>query len=113
MEISREQVGPIATLTLAGRLTVTDTPGRLKNEAADAIRAGATAVILDLTHVPYIDSTRLGELIATQITVSRQNGRLALVCPTQRITALLKLAGLEGVFETFPSVDAARTALGG
>lgn len=113
MEITRAQAGHVATLTLAGRLTVTDTPGRLKAEAAAAIAEGATAVILDLTQVPYIDSTRLGELIATQITVSRQNGRLALVCPTQRITALLKLAGLDGVFETFPSVDAARSALGG
>ncbi len=111
MEITRRIEDGVAVLALVGRLTVNDTPGELKAAAAQAITAGATAVALDLSQVPYIDSTRLGELIAAHITVARQNGRLVLICPTQRITALLKLAGLEGIFKTYPSFDAARTAL--
>ena len=111
MEITRRIEDGIAVLALVGRLTVNDTPGQLKAAAAQAIAEGAHAVALDLSQVPYIDSTRLGELIAAHITVARQNGRLVLICPTQRITALLKLAGLEGIFETYPSLDQARTAL--
>lgn len=111
MEITRRLEDGIAVLALVGRLTVNDTPGRLKAAAAQAVTEGAHAVALDLSQVPYIDSTRLGELIAAHITVSRQNARLVLICPTQRITALLTLAGLEGIFETYPSFDAARAAL--
>lgn len=112
MEITRQLDGSVAVLALVGRLTVNDTPGRLKTEATQALADGARAIILDLAQVPYIDSTRLGELITAHISVSRQQGRLVLVCPTQRITALLRLAGLDGVFETYPSVADARRALG-
>jgi anti-sigma B factor antagonist len=112
MEITQRRDGNIATLVVQGRLTITDTPGRLKAAATRALADGATAILLDLAQVPYIDSTRLGELIATHIAVARQNGRLLLICPTDRITALLKLAGLEGIFETFRSASDARKALG-
>jgi anti-sigma B factor antagonist len=111
MEITRHHVDAIAVLALVGRLTVNDTAGQLKAEATQALADGAGAVILDLSQVPYIDSTRLGELIGTHITVARQGGRLVLVCPTQRITALLKIAGLEGIFESYSSLDLARQAV--
>jgi anti-anti-sigma factor len=113
MEITRGINNGVAVLTLSGRLTVADTPGRLKAAATQALSDGARAIILDLADVPYVDSTRLGELIATHIAVSRQQGRLALVCPTDRITALFKLAGLEGVFVTYASLADARYALAG
>lgn len=111
MEITRRLDDGIAVLALVGRLTINDPPDQLKAAAAAAVAAGARGVALDLSQVPYIDSTRLGELIAAHITVSRQGARLALVCPTQRITALLRLAGLDGIFETYGSVDEARQAL--
>ena len=111
MEIIRHHVDGIAVLALVGRLTVNDTPGLLKTEATQAVADGARAVILDLAQVPYIDSTRLGELIGAHITVARQGGRLVLVCPTERITALLTLAGLGGIFETYSSLDLARQAV--
>lgn len=111
MEITRQLDDGIAVLALVGRLTVTDAPGVLKAAAAQAVADGARAVALDLSQVPYIDSTRLGELIAAHITVARQEGRLVLICPTKRITALLRLAGLEGIFETYASLEEARTAL--
>lgn len=113
MDVARSLDGSIATLTLAGRLTVTDAPGRLKAAVQEMMAQGATAIVLDLSKVPYIDSTRLGELITAHITVTRQQGRLVLVCPSGRIPALLKIAGLEGVFETFLTIDDARHALTG
>lgn len=111
MEIYDRLDDSIAVLTLVGRLTVTDAPGRLKTAATHALARGAHVVALDLSQVPYIDSTRLGELIATHISVAKQNGRLMLVAPPTRITALLRLAGLEEVFEVYESLDAARRAL--
>lgn len=111
MEIDTTVDGPIALVRLKGRLTVGDAPGQLKQAATDAAGRGVRAVLLDVSKVPYIDSTRLGELISAHISVTRQNSRFALVGATSRITELLKLAGLEGIFETFPTVAAARAAL--
>jgi anti-sigma B factor antagonist len=85
MEIRERQVQDITIVELAGRLTVNDQPGLLKEAVAEAVRRGARRVLLDLSGVRYIDSTRLGELIAAHITVSRQGGRLTLVATPPRI----------------------------
>lgn len=113
MEIQSTIDGAIATLRLVGRLTVSDEPGSLKQATADAIAGGAKSVVLDLSKVPYIDSTRLGELIAAHVTVSRQGGRLVVAGATSHIANLLKVAGLEGIFESFATAADAQKALGG
>lgn len=77
----------------------------------DVVRRGARQVVLDLTTVHYIDSTRLGELIAAHITVSRLGSHLKLAATPSRVTELLTLAGLGDVFERFPSVEAALASL--
>jgi anti-sigma B factor antagonist len=111
MEIRERQTGTTAIIELAGRLTVNDQPGVLKDAVADVVRRGARDVLLDLSGVRYIDSTRLGELIAAHVTVSRLGGRLKLVATPARVLELLTMAGLDGVFERYDTADdAARAA---
>jgi anti-anti-sigma factor len=107
MEFREHQTGNIALINLAGRLTVNDQPGMLKETVANAVRRGARHVVLDLSGIHYIDSTRLGELIAAHVTVSRQGGRLKLVAVPDRVVELLQMAGLDGVFERYPTTDEA------
>jgi anti-sigma B factor antagonist len=82
-------IGRVTVVELAGRLTVNEHPGLLKQAVEDALGRGASDVILDLTGVGYLDSTRLGELIAAHITASRLGGRLKLVAtPPSRLPAV-------------------------
>ena len=67
--------------------------------------------MLDLSGVRYIDSTRLGELIAAHITVTPQGGKLKLVGTPDRVCELLRMAGLDGVFERFATTDDAARSL--
>jgi anti-sigma B factor antagonist len=105
MEIRSRDVGGCAVLELSGRLTVNDQPGMLKEAIAGALAQGRRHVLLDLSGVRYIDSTRLGELIAAHITVSRTGGRLRLVGTPDRIADLLTMAGLADVFEQFATIE--------
>src|SRR6186713_734194 len=98
MEIRQRKVGDIAILELAGRLTVNDQPGMLKAAVVSAVEGGSRHVLLDLSGVNYIDSTRLGEIIASHVTVTRRGGHLRLVGTPPRIAELFAIAGLEGVF---------------
>ncbi len=111
MDIREHRTGVVAVLELSGRLTVNDQPGLLKDTVAGAIQRGARHVLLDLSRVGYIDSTRLGELIAAHITVSRTGGRLRLVGTPSRVLDLLTMAGLDGVFEQFATTDDAAATL--
>jgi anti-sigma B factor antagonist len=112
MEIRERQAGTVTVVELKGRFTVNDQPGLLKDAVADAVERGARRVLLDLSGVRYIDSTRLGELIAAHVTVTRQGGRLKLAGAPDRIVELLALAGLDGIFERFATTDEAVRSFG-
>ena len=111
MEIRQRENGDVAVVELSGRLTINDQAGLLKDAVARAVSHGARHVLLDLSGVRYIDSTRLGEIIAAHVTVSRQGGRLKLVATPDRIVELLEIAGLAGIFERFGTIDEARKSL--
>lgn len=109
MEIRERTEGALAVVELEGRFTVTDPPGMLKDAVSAAVDRGARHVLLDLSGVRYIDSTRLGELIAAHVTVNRRGSSLKLVATPPRIAELLAMAGLDGIFQKFDSVgDAAK-----
>lgn len=107
MEIRERLEGPLAVVELAGRFTATDPPGVLKDAVTAAVDRGARHVLLDLSGVRYIDSTRLGELIAAHVNVNRRGSSLKLVATPPRIAELLTMAGLDDVFQRFDTVDAA------
>jgi anti-anti-sigma factor len=112
VDIHERRMGPhVAVLTLGGRLTVNDEPGQLKTAVARAISEGARHVVLDLAGVQYIDSTRLGELIASHVAVTRQGGQLKLAETPGRVAELLGMAGLADLFPLFDSVDDAVKSL--
>jgi anti-sigma B factor antagonist len=101
----------VAVIALDGRLTVNERPGQLKEAVQMALGRGTSDVVLDLTGIRYMDSTRLGELIAAHVTVSRVGGRLKLAATPPRVVELLTLAGLDGIFERFASVEEAAASL--
>lgn len=111
MQIHEKLTDGVGILTLSGRVTVNDRPGALKESVTNLVRQGARNVILDLTAVQFIDSTRLGELIAAHITIGRHGGRMMLAATPPRVLELLSLSSLDGVFERFDSVGAATAAL--
>lgn len=99
VKIEEQREGTKATLLLSGRLTVNDSPGALKDAAAALAASGATHVVFDLAEVRYIDSACLGEFIASQISLGRRGARLQLARVPDRIMELLKLSGLDGIFD--------------
>jgi|SRR6187399_2393951 len=111
MEITQISAGRVAVLQVVGRFTATDRPGELKDAVSAVLRNGARHVLLDLSGVSYVDSTRLGELISAHITVTKQGGRLKLIAPPERIVSLLSMAGLDGVFEQFLTIELASATL--
>jgi anti-sigma B factor antagonist len=111
MDIRERQQDGLTILALTGRLTVNDQPGLLKTAVATSVDRGVRCVVLDLSDVKYIDSTRLGELIASHVTLSRQGGRLCLAATPARVAELLAMAGLDGIFDRYDTVaDAVASA---
>jgi anti-sigma B factor antagonist len=95
----------VPVLDLRGRLTAEDRPGLLRDAVSAAARSEGALVILNLADMHYIDSTRLGELIGAHVTLSRDGKRLVLVATPDRVRDLLRLAGLDTIFEQFETIE--------
>jgi anti-anti-sigma factor len=111
VQIQERTVEGVTVLEVDGSLMAHEQTGALKTAVERALGRGAADIVLDLTAVGYVGSTRLGELIAAHVTVSRGGGRLKLAAVPPRVAELLRIAGLDHVFEQFQTVErAARDA---
>jgi anti-sigma B factor antagonist len=57
---------------------------------------GKTSVVVDLSLVTFIDSTGIGVLLNALRQITRRNGRLVLVCPSERTLRPFEITGLVG-----------------
>lgn len=74
-----------------------------KQEIRDAfsLRAGARAVLVDLSGVTYADSTALTELLRFCMTAQREKVPIAVVIRTRQFARLVQYAGLASAFRIF------------
>jgi anti-anti-sigma factor len=110
------------------QLTVNVTPGAHKGERVikvngpltmtsllgfqNVVRAEkAPTVILDLSQVPYIDSTGLGSVVNAHISCINSGRHLAIIGVSERVRTLFRLARLERVLAIFPTLEEAEKGL--
>ena len=68
----------------------------------------ALFTILDLTDVPFMDSTGLGEIINFYTLCQRSNGRVVLAAPSPRVADLLHMTRVDTLLTVVPTLDAAK-----
>ena len=74
------------------------------------LRTGHTRVLVDLSEVSAIDSAGIRALVRGHTSAQRIGCMLRLAAPHPTVSQTLKMAHLDGVFESYESVDAARIA---
>ncbi len=104
LDIQESTREDIVVLALKGRLTVGEASS-VREKVQQLAAAGQLKVVLDLTHVDYIDSTGLGAMVICLTSLKKQGGALKLVNPNKRNVELLLLTQLHTVFEVFNEVQ--------
>jgi anti-sigma B factor antagonist len=104
LDIQESTREDIVILALKGRLTVGEASS-VREKVQQLAAAGQLKVVLDLTHVDYIDSTGLGAMVICLTSLKKQGGALKLVNPNKRNLELLLLTQLHTVFEVFNEVQ--------
>ncbi len=69
------------------------------------------ALILDFTHVPYVDSAGIGALVGAYVTHQKDGRTLALVGVSQRVRNALQVTQVEQFFRFFPTLAEAESAV--
>ena len=91
------QVSEAETLVrCSGRLT-SDYAEEFKDEIRKLI-PGAKVLVLDFTHLEYLDSSGIGAVVRIYVTAKGANCELQLVNFNQRVRDLLGLTGLLKIF---------------
>jgi anti-sigma B factor antagonist len=75
------------------------------------LEADQGPVLIDLADIDYMDSTGLGELVGYLARFEERARPLVLLQPRERIAGLLKMTGLDSIFQIFDSEEAALGAV--
>lgn len=101
LDVSERQAGDVTILDLTGEVRLGDSSVALRDSTRKLADGGKKKILLNLADVKYIDSTGIGELIASYTTVTRQGGQLKLLNLTDRIQNLLVITKLLTVFDSY------------
>ena len=74
-------------------------------------RESAPTMILDLSGVPYLDSSGLGSLVSAYTSCQKAGRRVALTGVNQRVMRVFEITKVEPIFLMFPTVSEALEAL--
>jgi len=89
------------------------TAPELKTAIAEAVDAGRTRVVVDLTETSFLDSTALGVLIGAVKRLRSNDGALTIVNTDANIAKTFEITGLDQIFTICPTRDEAVAALDG
>ena len=101
------QVDGVVVVHADGRID-SNNANELGVALSGVIDDGQIHIVLDISTVSYMSSAGLRELvIALKKVRTVATGDMCLVQPTDRVMEVLEMAGLDTVFEIFPSQDEA------
>jgi anti-sigma B factor antagonist len=96
-------------LPLEGEIDLHVSP-RVAESLATMIEEKPARLVVDLTHVTYIDSSGLAVLIEGMQNVEGYGGKFFLAGLQENVRPIFEIARLDQVFNIFPHVDAALAA---
>ncbi len=110
MKLTHRIEGDALILNLDGQLTGGPEADQLVTKIRSAVESGIRLVILDMEGITWVNSTGLGKLIASHLSLRQSGGALRFVRVPRRIATILGVTRLNTVFEIYPTEGDARRA---
>ena len=107
---SIRHVGLISIVEVAGRLTSFES-GALRNSIAQLLKEGHKQIVLNLSRLDYLDSSGIGVLVYTYMSVIKRGGEMKVVGLTKRVEEILEITQLHQVFQEFQDEQSAVSSL--
>ncbi len=101
LNINERQAGDVTVLDMSGKITIGEGSVALRNAIRKLIEEGKKKILLNLSQVSYVDSSGIGEFVASFTAIGREGGQLKLLNLTQKIQDLLAITKLLTVFDTY------------
>ena len=103
LSITQRQMDGVNILDLDGKILIGETNRQLHEAIYELIAQGKNRVVLNLEKVLAIDSSGLGEIVASYSTLAKAGGNLKLVNIPTRVTDIMTVTKLYTVFDVYDS----------
>jgi len=100
------QVGTVSVVEVKGKLTSLES-GALRSSIAQLLTEGRKQILLNLTGLTYLDSSGIGDLVHTYMSVIKRDGEMKVVGLSDKVEEILKITQLYQVFQEFQDEQAA------
>jgi anti-sigma B factor antagonist len=110
--IRHELRGPVCIVRPHGDVRVGPSDAQFRDAIRDLLAQGNKLLVLDFSHVEFIDSTGLGDLAGLRAAAVKAGGNVKLAGLSRRLHDLLALTRMDLVFEVFPDADQAVASYG-
>ena len=104
--ISVRKKGAVSVLDVAGRLTSFEISA-LRDAISRLLQEGRNSIVLNLGALDYLDSSGIGELARSYVSVVKKGGEMKVVGLSSKVEEVLKITQLFRVFPEFPSEEEA------
>jgi anti-sigma B factor antagonist len=101
LNINERQAGDVTILDLDGSLIMGGGATVLRDAIQRLSEAGKTKALLNFAGIKYVDSSGIGELVSSLVTLNRDDGQLKLLNVTGRVEEVLSLSSLLSLFEVY------------
>jgi anti-sigma B factor antagonist len=106
LDITDRPVGSSTVVAVSGELDMETAP-QLRVHLLNLIREDSREVIIDLTELPFMDSSGLQVLLSSKRRAELFDGTLALCGLQTPVSRVLEITGLIDYFDVYPNADAA------
>ncbi len=102
LQISIRESADVTILDLRGRSTIDGGESELLGSCLKKLVAdGVRKLLLNLADLTQVDSSGVGVIVGTYVSLKRQRGELKLLCPCGRVLEVLTLFRLLGTIPSF------------
>jgi anti-anti-sigma factor len=106
-EIKERQAGSVAVIELIGEIELGGGADQLEEKLQRMIAEGCRAMLMECSRVDTIDSSAVGALVRSFISLDKHGGRLKLLNLSPVVRAAITLVGLSNTIEIFDDEAAA------
>ena len=110
LQVSTRDGRGLTVVRVSGELDM-DTRPELHGVLQGAVDGGARQIVLDLSDVPFMDSSGLGLLVDVLKALRHRGGRLCLAAVQEPVRNVLTMSALDQVLDIYATVAAAEADL--
>jgi anti-sigma B factor antagonist len=101
LEIKERRVGEIVVLDMDGQIRIGGGSIVFRTAIRRLVEAGDNKILINLAGVSNIDSSGLGEIVSSHISLSKKGGEMKLLHLTQSLRELMTITKLLTVFDVY------------